>query len=60
MKSRAAIAARRLARQNWIRLPSVLSSPEPAEAKEPHSARSDASIREHDTVVILFDVGLAN
>lgn len=60
MKSRAAVAARRLAHQEWLRDPSVLSSREPAEPDGSRSVSLDAAMREGDALIILCDVGLAS
>ena len=60
MKSRAAVAARRLAHQEWLRESSTPSSPQPEGANMPHTAQLDASIREHYTPIILWDFGLAD
>jgi hypothetical protein len=56
VKSRAVVAARRLAHQEWLRDPAVLSSPERAETKAP----PDAQVREDDAWISVCDIVVAN
>lgn len=60
MKSREAVAARRLAHHDWLGEPTVLSSPELAEVNASHEAPYEAPLREGAASNIPYDIDHAS